>query len=189
MAVILPFKKQQTDPFETLLVPHIESLYRLAYRLSGQQSDAEDLVQDLLIKLYPRLEELQKLEKLRPWLARSLYNLYIDRVRRQTRNPVQGGEDELQLALDQVHEPQHIPEQLLQQHQLQGRIQLALELLNNDQRDLITLHDIEGYTLPELETVLDTPLGTLKSRLHRARAKLKVLLEMEPSAEAKRVRE
>lgn len=189
MAVILPFKRKQTDPFEALLVPHMESLYRLAYRLSGQQSDAEDLVQDLLIKLYPRLDELQELEKLRPWLARSLYNLYIDKVRRQNRNPVQGGEDELQVALDQIHEPQHIPEQLIQQHQLQGRIQAALECLNEDQRNLVALHDMEGYTLPELETILDTPLGTLKSRLHRARARLKDILAMEPSAEARRVKE
>ena len=189
MAVILPFKKKQSDPFETLLSPYLESLYRLAYRLSGQQSDAEDLVQDLLIKLYPRLDELQKLEKLRPWLARSLYNLYIDKVRRQSRNPVQGGEDELQMALDQSHEPQHVPEMIVQQHQLQGRIQLALDTLNQDHRDLITLHDMEGYTLPELETILDTPLGTLKSRLHRARGKLKVILDMELSGDTRRVSE
>jgi len=189
MAVILPFKKKQTDPFETLLMPHTESLYRLAYRLCGQQSDAEDLVQDLLIKLYPRLQELQKLEKLRPWLARSLYNLFIDSVRSKKRNPVQGGEEELQSALDLAHDPQHRPDMIIEQQQSQSRILIALEMLNEDQRNLINFHDVEGYTLPELETILDTPLGTLKSRLHRARAKLKDLLEMEPSSEKQRVRE
>lgn len=189
MAVILPFKKRQTDPFESLLLPHMESLYRLAYRLSGQQSAAEDLVQDLLIKLYPRVDELQQLEKLRPWLARSLYNLFIDSVRSSKRNPVQGGEEELQSALDLAHDPQHRPDRIIEQQQFQVRIQVALKMLNEDQRNLINFHDVEGYTLPELETILDTPLGTLKSRLHRARAKLKDLLEMEPSTETKRVRE
>ncbi|MFQ5488882.1 MAG: RNA polymerase sigma factor, partial [Gammaproteobacteria bacterium] len=84
MAKILGFSSKRADQahFERLLRPHLEQLYRLAYRFTGNATDAEDLVQDLLIKIYPRREELKQVEKLRPWLARVMYNLFIDHKRR-----------------------------------------------------------------------------------------------------------
>ena len=76
--------------------PHLEAMYRFAYRLAGQQQDAEDLVQDVVLKLYPRLSELESVEQLRPWLNRVLYRHFIDcllytspspRDKRQSRMP------------------------------------------------------------------------------------------------------
>ena len=69
--------------FEDLLRPQVEYLYRLAWRFTGSVADAEDLVQDVLIKLFPRTQELLDIEKLRPWLARVLYHQYIDSVRQR----------------------------------------------------------------------------------------------------------
>src|SRR5258706_361300 len=74
--------------FEDLLRPQVEYLYRLAWRFTGSVADAEDLVQDVLIKLFPRTQELLEIEKLRPWLARVLYNQFVDSVRRQARSPI-----------------------------------------------------------------------------------------------------
>lgn len=165
-----------------MLAPHIEHLYRLAYRFTGNRPDAEDLVQDLLVKLYPRRAELAGIEHLQPWLVRALYNLFIDTVRRAGRNPLAAasGDDALP-GLEDV--PQRAPEDLLLQQQLER----ALLELNPDQRSLIVLHDIEDYTLQELEQLMDTPIGTLKSRLHRARARLRGRLAMEPSAARERL--
>mgnify|MGYP003507901105 CR=1 FL=1 len=176
------FQQRRSGSFEALLAPHIEHLYRLAYRFTGNRPDAEDLVQDLLVKLYPRRTELAGIEYLQPWLVRTLYNLFIDAVRRAGRNPLAtASSDDTLPELEAV--PERDPEDLLLQQQLQQ----ALLELNPDQRSLIVLHDIEDYTLPELEQLLDTPIGTLKSRLHRARERLRARLAMEPSGVRQRL--
>lgn len=81
---ILPFPRSQpASKFEELVYPHINYLYRLAFRFCGNQADAEDLVQDLLIKLYPKRAELEKVEKLRPWVTTSLYRMFVDSYRKK----------------------------------------------------------------------------------------------------------
>lgn len=179
MANILSFHKKQKDNFDQLLLPHIDHLYRIAYRLCSQQSLAEDLVQELLVRLYPRMNELNEVRELRPWLIRSLNNLYIDYFRRAERNPVQGGEEQMQIALESEQDnSSNEPVESVEQDQLQNRLIQALDKLNDDQRQLIIFYDVEGYSLPELSEILDTPVGTLKSRVHRAHVKLRELLSM-----------
>ena len=174
--------------FESLLAPHVEPLYRFAYRLTGNRPDAQDLVQDLLTRLYPRTDELRQVAELRPWLARALYNRFVDQLRRRQTDALGAAdpnEESLYAAAD--HGPG--PEQETERGLLQRRIAVALSRLNPDQRTIVALHDMEGYTLAELETVLETPIGTLKSRLHRARAALPDLLDMEPFVARPRVEE
>jgi len=163
-------RRSDSDRFEQLVFPHIDHLYRLAFRFTGRREDAEDLVQDLLVKLYGRQQEVETIDKLRPWLAQVLYRLFIDQVRQQKRRP---SVDESEADCDVFENPEGGPEQLVQQAIVQDRLQQAFTALNDDQRALLALHDIEGYTLAELESVLETPIGTLKSRLHRARQKLR----------------
>lgn len=170
------FKRAKgNDAFETLLAPHMEGLYRLAYRFTGDRGDAEDLVQELLTHLYPRRAELTQIRDLKPWLSRALYHRFVDTWRRRAHDPLRGaGDDDVLAALADPHAD------LQRDPLLQARLNAALAALNADQRALVALHDIEGYTLEELETLLETPLGTLKSRLHRARRVLRVSLGMEP---------
>jgi RNA polymerase sigma factor (sigma-70 family) len=169
--------------FEDLLRPQVEYLYRLAWRFTGSVADAEDLVQDVLIKLYPRTQELLEIERLRPWLARVLYHQFVDSVRRQGRSPIAEpaadteGEDNPLDALPTMNDG---PEEHAERSGWRERILRALDRLNPEQRAVVTMHDVEGYSLEELETILETPLGTLKSRLHRARQRLRALLPMEP---------
>lgn len=178
----------RNEEFETLLSPYLKGLYRLAYRLSGQRQDAEDLVQDLLTKLYPRWYELREVENLRTWLARVLYNLHIDAIRKRQRSPLDHAEEiHDDLFGDVMSQPVQHPEQHVEQVLLQRRLQLAVSNLTADQRTVLSLHDMEGYTLLELTHVLDTPIGTLKSRLHRARKALREQLVKEPFAASERV--
>jgi RNA polymerase sigma factor (sigma-70 family) len=168
--------------FEDLLRPQVEYLYRLAWRFTGSVADAEDLVQDVLIKLYPRTQELLEIERLRPWLARVLYNQFVDSVRQQARSPIAEladieGEDN---PLDALPATRDGPEEHAERSGQRERILRALDRLNPEQRAVVAMHDVEGYSLEELETMLETPLGTLKSRLHRARQRLRALLPMEP---------
>jgi len=170
--------------FTRLIEPHLKSLYRQAWRLCANKADAEDLLQELLIKLYPRLDEMTTIDKLRPWLARILYRQFIDLKRRQSRSPIHLAVDnspgsETEYPLDELACSHPGPEQGLTQDDTRQRLLTAIEQLNDEQRLVITLHDMEGYTLPELSEILDCPLGTLKSRLHRAREKLRTGLSTE----------
>ncbi len=168
------FSKRRGDQssFEELVMPHVSGLYRQAYHYCGQQSDAEDLVQELLLKLIHRVEEMEQVEKLRPWLAKALYHLFIDRLRRDQRSPIDSFQpDQLETMLATA-ESGHSSERLV----LVDNIERALQQLNHEQRMLVVMHDVENYTLAELAQILDAPIGTLKSRLHRARAKLRQIL-------------
>lgn len=176
-------KKNTHTEFENLIQPYLEGLYRLAYRFSGNQHDAEDLIQDLLLKLYPRFSELTSIENPRSWMSRVLYNLFIDKQRQLSRTPAIASEQDPDLQPLEHQNWLSKPEDDLNNLLIQKHISKAMNSLNADQRSLIVLHDIEEFTLPELSAMLDTPVGTLKSRIHRARAKLREKLskKTEPS--------
>jgi len=175
----------QGSGFDALVRPHLDRLYRLAYRFTQSREDAEDLVQSLLIKLLPQAERLALLDLPGPWMARALYNLYIDQTRQRRRQEAAIGspltEDGVLEAI--ADEFSDSPEQAVERNQREQRLALALATLSDDHRALIAWHDMEGYTLDELAEQLSVPIGTLKSRLHRGRANLRALLE-EPSAGA-----
>ena len=170
--------KKPASTFEALVRPHITYLYRLAFRFCGNQEDAEDLVQDLLVKLYPRSAELEKVEKLRPWLVTSLYRMFVDGTRRKARTPLELIDNEAAFYETSAN-GELTPDQDLAEDQRLDRIQHAFQRLSEEHRVLLTLHDIEGYRLVELETMLDVPVGTLKSRIHRARARMRKMLEVD----------
>lgn len=177
MIKISLFSRSKGDQysFEELLAPHMESLYRLAFRFSGDQHEAEDLVQDLLTKLFTRHNELLHVEDLRPWLARAMHNHYVDSFRRKVRSPISYNLDEnSEVSAGNTSNPAY----QMATTQLQRHLMAAMESLNDDQRILVMMHDMEAYTLLELSEILETPIGTLKSRLHRARAQLRKTIDV-----------
>ena len=189
MAVIKLWSAKQTeqDQFEDLMQPHLQRLYKLAYRLTRQRVDAEDLVQDVVVKLYPRLHEMQNIELLGPWLARVLYRHFIDQVRSKQRSPLHLVTDD-ETALDEHEDNAAGPAGDTETALLKDHLQSALKQLNEDQRILVILHDVEGYTLNEIHYMHDVSIGTLKSRLSRARTRLRELLKnMEPFDTVRRV--
>ena len=180
-------KSTDHESFEVLVKPHINQLYALAHRLTGQSVDAEDLVQDVVLKLYPRLTELQKVDKLGPWLARVLYRHFIDKQRSRNGSPVEYTSDELLLE-SESNEQSVEPMLFLEKQITQQVLQDALDQLNEDQRLVLMLHDVEGYTLEEIHYMQSVPVGTLKSRLHRGQNKLRTILsQMERFDDAIRV--
>lgn len=180
-AKIYYLEDSRKSTYETLLRPHLNFLFRISYRFYGNRMDAEDLVQDLLVKLYSRKEDLSKVDKMRPWLLRILYRQFVDNSRKKKRSPLGYITRRLEAAEPTPVEmlPDHTSdlEERVCNRMVFSQIREALGLLDKYQRAVISLHDMEGYTLNELEILLEVPLGTLKSRLHRARMKLRCILE------------
>ena len=178
---LMSFRSDATR-FETMLRPHVSALYRAAFRFAGNSADAEDLIQDVMVKLYPKRDQLATVEKLRPWLMTVLYRTFVDSKRRSDRSPLtlvgntKYGDEEGRDYFESVPSGNPGPGEIMENMLVGGRVKTALAQLGEDQRALCILHDMEGYTLTELEEMLEVPLGTLKSRLHRARARLRKLL-------------
>ena len=163
--------------FEHLVRPHFDRLFRLAWRLAGSKADAEDLFQELLIKAFSKLDELVNIDQPGPWLCRVMYNLYVDDRRRFARQRIHTVEEGhlpgdglagLPGPDDPVYNNQRI-------EQLQ-RLDKALAQLSDEHRLVVLLHDAEGYKLSEIQDLTGVPVGTVKSRLHRARARLRDIL-------------
>jgi RNA polymerase sigma-70 factor (ECF subfamily) len=135
--------------------------------------------------------ELRALEQVRPWALRVMYRIFVDELRRTRASPVQFGADANDDAAGAEDEawldPGPEPAELVEQQLTQERLLRAWEQLGEEHRAVLSMHDIEDYTLPELAQIMDIPLGTLKSRLHRARARLRALLAEERIIAADRV--
>jgi RNA polymerase sigma factor (sigma-70 family) len=195
-----PIRGPDTDPssgdFDRLLRPLLPALFRQAYRWTGARDQAEDLVQELLLRLYPRLDELVRLDRLQPWAIRVMYRIFVDQYRRAANSPVRpmhelpdwGDGTELDAA-ERFADDAPQPDELAERELLGERLAVAWHLLGEDHRVVVALHDIEGYRLEEISTMLEVPVGTLKSRLSRAREKLRHSLAAEPFAESVRVSE
>ena len=168
---------QQTDIFERVVRPHFDRLYRLAWRLTGAKAEAEDLFQELLVKAFGMLDELVKIDEPGSWLCRVMYNLFVDQHRRFARQRMHvvdeghlPGEGLADLAgdLDPVADRERIEKF--------RRLDAAVQQLSEEHRIVVLLHDTEGYKLDEIQELTGTPVGTIKSRLHRARARLRQIL-------------
>lgn len=176
MSQILSFLgiKEKEQPFEELISPHMSNLFKVAYQYTGTKHDAEDLLQDLLEYLYSKQAELRKVEKLKPWLMRCLYNRFVDMYRKKQRQPnLEDIDDEKVQPLFRHFDSHHKDE-------LNQEVMTAISKLSPEHRALVTLHDINGYTLPELSKIMGIPLGTLKSTLHRIRGQLKQHITLQP---------
>jgi RNA polymerase sigma-70 factor (ECF subfamily) len=163
--------------FEKLVRPHFDRLHRLAWRLAGQKAEAEDLFQELLIKAYGKLDDLVKIEEPGSWLCRVMYNLYIDDRRRFARRRMHVVE-EGDLSGDGLAELPGTQNPAQDHERLEQLLKLdtALSRLSDEHRVVVLLHDTEGYKLTEIHELTGTPVGTVKSRLHRARAQLREIL-------------
>lgn len=163
--------------FEELVTPHFDALYRAAARLTDSTDDAEDLVQEVCMKAFVRLADLESIEHHRSWLLRVLYTVFIDGKRRERRSPDDGalGIDDLPLAGDARLQPEVATDEELDRNMLLS----AMNILNREHCALLALHDIEGYTLAELETLTGMTQSNIKSKLHRTRAKLGRLMQRE----------
>ena len=151
---------------------HADRVYRLAYRLSGNQHDAEDLTQETFIRVFRSLASY-KPGTFEGWLHRITTNLFLDMVRRRARLRMEG----LPEDTDRLPGGGPEPEQVWVATHLDPNLQAALDELPPDFRVAVVLCDVEGLSYEEIGATLGVKLGTVRSRIHRGRTALRASLE------------
>jgi RNA polymerase sigma factor (sigma-70 family) len=157
------------DRFAAYVAPHLEALFRVAWRLLRNTPDAQDLVQDTCVVACARLAEVAAADSPLKWLLTVLHNRFIDCQRRKRRSPVRPAEENDEVI--QLTSSGFDPEELLQQSQDEQALELAFLQLNDTQRTLMSLR-AEGYELPEIEAITGIDRKVLSARLNRARVTL-----------------
>jgi RNA polymerase sigma-70 factor (ECF subfamily) len=165
--------------FESLITPLLDSLYRTALRMTKNTDDAEDLVQETCLKAYRYFDRFEEGSNLRAWLFKILTNLFINRYRKQAKEPtpVEYNEAEdyflyTQMVKSGAVSEHHGPEKDLFDRLLGSDVSQAIDELPDDFRIVVVMAFIEGLSYEEIATALDVPMGTVKSRLHRGRKML-----------------
>ena len=171
--------------WEEVVEQHSARVYRLAYRLTGNVHDAEDLTHDVFLRVFRSLSTYQP-GTFEGWLHRITTNVFLDKMRRKQRIRFDALTDE---AAARLASRERGPEQTVHDGMFEDDIQRALDALQPDFRAAVVLCDIEGLTYEEVAATLGVKLGTVRSRIHRGRAQLREALAHRapprPTVEAK----
>jgi RNA polymerase sigma-70 factor (ECF subfamily) len=165
--------------FVNEFLPHSDALFNFALRLTYERHDANDLVQDTYLKAYRFVGSFQRGTNAKAWLFRILKNTFINEFRRKSKEPAKVDYNEVEsfVNVDDVVSPMASLKTENKQHLIGDEIANALNSLAIDFRTILILSDLEGFKYEEMAKILDIPIGTVRSRLHRARHLLKGKLE------------
>jgi RNA polymerase sigma factor (sigma-70 family) len=155
--------------WDDIVAEHSARVYRLAYRLTGNRQDAEDLTQDVFIRVFGSLHKYEP-GNFNGWIHRITTNLFLDRVRRTSRLRMDGFTDG---AEDRLLGDEVVPESAVHDAGFDPDIEAALASLPEEFRVAVVLCDVEGLSYEEIASVLGIKLGTVRSRIHRGRTQLR----------------
>jgi RNA polymerase sigma-70 factor (ECF subfamily) len=177
-----PARRELTDDdkrrFQEEALPLLDSLYAGALRMTRNPADAEDLVQETMLRAYRAFDRFEPGTNLKAWLFRILTNAYINVYRKRQREPQKISQDDIEdFDLYQElkdHDPQFsaTPETIVLNNLVDSDITDAIDDLPEQFRLAVVLSDIEGFTYAEMAEIMDVPMGTVMSRLHRGRKAL-----------------
>ncbi|MFS3129038.1 RNA polymerase sigma factor SigE [Nocardioides sp. Bht2] len=162
----------EVPSWDQIVAEHSDRVYRLAYRLTGNPADAEDLTQDVFVRVFRSLDSYSP-GTFAGWLHRITTNLFLDGARRRQRIRFDALSDERAARL---RSPQSAPDVAYTEQRFEDDIELALGQLPPDFRAAVVLCDIEGLSYEEIAEILGAKLGTVRSRIHRGRSMLREAL-------------
>ncbi|NRB53032.1 MAG: sigma-70 family RNA polymerase sigma factor [Saprospiraceae bacterium] len=165
--------------FEEEFMPQIDALYTFAYHLTYNEDDANDLVQDTYLKAYRFIDNYIEGTNAKAWLFKILKNAFINQYRKRTKQPTRVDYEEV-INFHEEEDTNYSSYMDMREEMFQAmmgdEVTNAINALPVDFRVVILLCDIEGFTYEEIAKIVDIPIGTVRSRLHRARNMLKVEL-------------
>jgi RNA polymerase sigma-70 factor (ECF subfamily) len=167
-----PAAEWSPPSWDQVVRDHSARVYRLAYRLTGNQHDAEDLTQEVFVRVFRSLANYTP-GTFEGWLHRITTNLFLDGARRKQRIRFDPLADD---AADKLPGREKTPAQIYEDTNFDGDVQAALDALAPDYRAAVVLCDIEGLSYEEISATLGVKLGTVRSRIHRGRSQLRSAL-------------
>lgn len=157
---------------------HARRVYGLCYRFTGNRPSAEDLSQDVFLRVYRTLGSYQSTQgAFSTWLTSVSRNLLIDHYRRMRRDRLTDSIEDAMPQVEAKHSPARTPEALAQASELSAQLQQGLGRLSPELREAVILRDLQGLEYNEIQVVLRVPEGTVKSRINRGRIELARILE------------
>lgn len=179
MAWINAAQAGDIEAFNALVLRYQDMAFTIAYRMMGDSQRAADATQDAFLTAYRRLETYMG-GNFKAWLMKIVTNTCYDALRYEKRRPATHLDDLTPDGIEDdppIPDPTPTPEQHLQASELQQAIQQCIDALNADQRLVLVMSDVEGYPYQDIADHLNTQLGTVKSRLSRARASVRQCLQ------------
>lgn len=172
------FTKEKKDKvFEEEFLPQIDALYNFAYHLTYSEEDANDLVQEAFLKAYRFIDHYEVGTNAKAWLFRILKNAFINDYRKKNKAPSKVDYEEVLIHHNEEEGSQYSSFDDLREEMFDkmmgDEVTNAINALPVDFRTVILLCDIEGFTYEEISKIIDIPIGTVRSRLHRSRNMLK----------------
>jgi RNA polymerase sigma-70 factor (ECF subfamily) len=168
-------EKQKHIDFETLAVPHKDALYNFALKMTNDTDEADDLLQETFLKAFKYFDKFERGTNCKAWLYSIMRNTYINDYRREQKLPGKVDYDDIQNFYENIKETEveygHIVEDAFS-NTLNDEVTDAISDLPKDFQTIILLSDVEGFTYEEIAEFLSCPIGTVRSRLHRARKML-----------------
>ncbi len=172
-------------PFENMMRDHYRKAYSFAYRMAGNREDAEDITQEAFVRAYRAYDRYDPERPFEKWIFRIISNLFIDSLRGRPKkntlsldSPMEGNDGEE--IYNEISDPNSDPANIVLREVVDEKIQGALNSLPSQFRETVILTDIEGLSYEETADLLGCAVGTIRSRLHRARVMMRSFMDGKP---------